>query len=98
MGERTRNLLHINKIPAFRVWMREKGYSLAEKKGIYEVARFSNPSVKGPLKTVILFMRDGASEHATVQKSAHGLVLDFIHHDKEGDGSVNQEPQDDQKR
>ena len=78
MGERRRNLLHIKKIQAFKAWMRGQGYDLAPKKGIHEVARFTNPSVKGDLRTVILFMKDGASEHVTVQGAAVGLVQDFI--------------------
>lgn len=84
MGDQRRNLLHIKQIQAFKAWMRGKGYVLAPKKGSYEVARFTNSSIKGDLKTVILFMKDGASEHVTVQGAAVGLVLDFINEDKGG--------------
>ena len=69
-----RGLLARTHLPAFRAWLAERGWVEQPKKGGYEVARFTHPSEK-PL---ILFERETATVHVTVQEKDWPLVRQFI--------------------
>ena len=71
MAERC--LLHKNKLHQFQVWLESKGYTIFPCKGLYEVLR----ARKGK-DTVIIYERNSAKEHLTVQQKDYGLVRQFI--------------------
>ena len=76
MAERC--LLHKNKLYQFQVWLESKGYTLQPVKGLYEVLR-----AKKGKDTVIIYERNSAKEHLTVQQKDHWLVRQFIRESKE---------------
>lgn len=69
-----RGLLARTHLPAFRAWLAERGWVEQPKKGGYEVARFTHPTEK-PL---ILYEREGATVHVTVQEKDWRMVREFI--------------------
>lgn len=71
MAERC--LLHQNKLELFKWWLTTKGYELLSTKGIYEVLRAKNGK-----NTVIIFKKDRAKEHLSVQQKDYKLVRQFI--------------------
>lgn len=79
MAYAERGLLHKNKLNAFKEWLITKGYEIQNTKGIYEVLR-----AKKDKNTVIIFVKDRAKAHLTVQDKDRRLVWEFI---KERKGS-----------
>ena len=71
MAERC--LLHQNKLDLLKWWLSSKGYEIQTTKGIYEVLR-----AKKDKDTVIIFKKDGAKEHLSVQQKDHKLIRQFI--------------------
>lgn len=70
---KSRCLLHKNKLELFANWLKDNGYNVVETKGIYEVLRATKDK-----ETVIIFTRDNAKEHYTVQGKDYALVKQFI--------------------
>lgn len=75
MAERC--LLHKNKLEAFKEWLIRKGYEIQDTKGFYEVLR-----AKKDKNTVIIFAKDRAKEHLSVQDKDRRLVWEFIKDNK----------------
>lgn len=71
MAERC--LLHQNKLDLLKWWLSSRGYEIQATKGIYEVLRAN----KGK-DTVIIFKKNGAKEHLSVQQKDHKLIRQFI--------------------
>lgn len=71
MAERC--LLHQNKLDLLKWWLSSRGYEIQATKGIYEVLR-----AKKDKDTVIIFKKDGAKEHLSVQQKDHRLIRQFI--------------------
>ena len=71
MAERC--LLHKNKIEPLKIWLTSFGYELHPTKGIYEVLR-----AKKGNDTIIIFKKDQAKEHLTVQQKDEKLIRKFI--------------------
>lgn len=69
----TRNLLHKSKLNAFADWLVENGYTVVEPKGDYEVLRAVKENAP-----VIIYTRQKAKEHYTVQGKDYSLVKQFI--------------------
>ena len=74
-----RCLLHLNKLDSFALWLEAKGYKVQPTKGQYEALRAKNDK-----DTVIVFKKNGAKEHLSVQQKDHRLVRQFIRSYKEG--------------
>lgn len=75
MSDRTRNLLHKNKLEVFKGWCEGMGFELPETKGDYEVLR-----VKTPDGLAIIHERLGArGDHYTTHGYATELVKGFIY-------------------
>ena len=79
MAERC--LLHQNKLDLLKWWLSSKEYEIQTPKGIYEVLR-----AKKGKDTVIIFKKDNAKEHLTVQQKDHRLIRQFIREIKEIEG------------
>ena len=71
MAERC--LLHQNKLDLLKWWLSSRGYEIQATKGIYEVLR-----AKKDKDTVVIFKKDGAKEHLSVQQKDHKLIRQFI--------------------
>lgn len=71
MAERC--LLHKNKLELFKWWLSSRGYDIQPVKGLYEVLR-----AKKDHDTVIVYERNKAKEHLTVQQKDYQLVRRFI--------------------
>ena len=71
MAERC--LLHQNKLDLLKWWLSSKGYEMQATKGIYEVLR-----AKKNKDTIIIFRKDGAKEHLSVQDKDYKLIRQFI--------------------
>lgn len=71
MAERC--LLHKNKLELLKWWLSSRGYEIQNTKGIYEVLR-----AKKRKETIIIFEKDRAKEHLTVQQKDHKLIRQFI--------------------
>ena len=71
MAERC--LLHKNKLEHFKWWLSSRGYEIQPVKGLYEVLR-----AKKDRDTVIVYHRNEAKEHLTVQQKDYHLVRQFI--------------------
>ena len=71
MAERC--LLHKNKLEHFKWWLSSRGYAIQPVKGMYEVLR-----AKKDHDTVIVYERNKAKEHLTVQQKDYQLVRQFI--------------------
>ena len=71
MAERC--LLHQNKLDLFKWWLTSKGYEIQATKGDYEVLR-----AKKGKDTVIIFKKDNAKEHLSVQQKDYRLMIQFI--------------------
>ena len=71
MAERC--LLHQNKLELLKWWLSSKGYEIQPIKGIYEVLR-----AKKDKETIIIYKKDSAKEHLTVQQKDHKLIRQFI--------------------
>lgn len=71
MAERC--LLHKNKLELFEWWLASRGYDIQPVKGLYEVLRAKKDS-----DTVIVYERNKAKEHLTVQQKDYHLVRQFI--------------------
>lgn len=78
MAERC--LLHKNKLDLFKWWLSSKGYEIQQPKGTYEVLR-----AKKDKNTIIIFQKDKAKEHLTVQQKDYSLIRQFIKESKEVD-------------
>ncbi|QYU58197.1 hypothetical protein K1728_01930 [Weissella confusa] len=69
-----RNLLHLNDVAAFGDFLvSEKGYALQKTTNIYEVLR-----AKRPGRTVIVYEKDVAKEHASILDKDQALVREFL--------------------
>lgn len=75
----TRNLLHKSKLNMFADWLVENGYTVVEPKGAYEVLRAVKENAP-----VIIYTRENAKEHYTVQGKDYALVKQFIKEIKNG--------------
>lgn len=80
MAERC--LLHQNKLDLFKWWLSSKGYEIQSPKGTYEVLR-----AKKGKNTVVLFKKDRAKEHLTVQDKDYSLVRQFIRETRGADNA-----------
>ena len=67
---RSRNLLHLNKVDDFALWMNTKGWGTQDTVGAYEVLRMKHPLSSDLL---IVYQKIGA-EHCTV----YGNGLHFV--------------------
>ena len=76
MAERC--LLHQSKLNLLKWWLSSRGYEIQATKGIYEVLRAN----KGK-DTVIIFKKNGAKEHFSVQQKDHKLIRQFIRETRE---------------
>ena len=76
MAERC--LLHKNKLDLLKWWLSSKGYEIQATKGCYEVLR-----AKKSKDTVIVFKKDNAKEHLSVQQKDYRLIRQFIRETKE---------------
>jgi hypothetical protein len=84
MAERC--LLHKNKLDLLKWWLSSKGYEIQAIKGYYEVLR-----AKKDKSTVIIFKKDNAKEHLSVQQKDYRLIRQFIRESKEMVGDSNAE-------
>ena len=75
MAERC--LLHQNKLELLKWWLSSRGYEIQTPKGIYEVLR-----AKKDKDTVVIFKKDNAKEHLSVQQKDHWLIRQFIRETK----------------
>lgn len=73
-----RYLLHKSKLEKLREWLENNGYEILPTKGQYEVLR-----AKKDKNTVIIFTRENAKEHYTVQGKDTKLIRAFIRENKE---------------
>lgn len=80
MAERC--LLHLSKVREFGAWIESKGFVLAETRSEYEILR-----AKKPGRTVIVYKRADAKQHASVMERDYRLVRTFIDETKGGDAS-----------
>lgn len=71
MAERC--LLHQNKLDLLKWWLTSKGYEIQATKGNYEVLRANKDK-----DTIIIFKKDNAKEHLSVQQKDHRLIRQFI--------------------
>ena len=71
MAERC--LLHQNKLNLLKWWLTSKGYEIQATKGNYEVLRANKDK-----DTIIIFKKDNAKEHLSVQQKDHRLIRQFI--------------------
>ena len=71
MAERC--LLHQNKLDLLKWWITSKGYEIQATKGDYEVLRANKDK-----DTIIIFKKDNAKEHFSVQQKDHRLIRHFI--------------------
>jgi hypothetical protein len=76
---RKRDLLHVNKLDAFKAWCERKGLIILEspEKAIYEALRLDNPADTPGVPHIIFYLRNGA-QHVTVPKEGVELVREFI--------------------
>lgn len=77
MSERTRNLLHPNKLDDFRQWAEAAGYTVEATKGAYEVLRLR----KGAAPPLIFHKRD-RTDHITTFGAGTSLVQRWLHRRK----------------
>jgi hypothetical protein len=75
MAERC--LLHQNKLDLLKWWLTSKGYEIQATKGNYEVLRANKDK-----DTIIIFKKDNAKEHLSVQQKDHRLIRQFIRESK----------------
>lgn len=75
-----RNLMHRNHLVPFLDWARGQGWTRAALRGSYEVLRLTRP---GDLP-VIVYERDGAPEHLTLQKNGERVFREFLRDRKAG--------------
>lgn len=75
-----RCLLHKNKLDLFKWWLSSRGYEIQPPKGIYEVLR-----AKKDKNTVVIFKKDNAKEHLSVQQKDCWLIRQFIREIKRSD-------------
>jgi len=73
-NRRRRNLLHINKLEEFKMWLQEHGWKECPVKGAYEVLRMRHPNEKPPL---LIYTRVG-KEHLTVYGKGIELVYMWL--------------------
>ena len=62
---RSRNELHINKLPEFKEWLEGKGWTERETKDPYEALRMTRRGKYGN-KTLLVHLKDRAKEHCTI--------------------------------
>lgn len=82
MAERC--LLHKNKLDLLKWWLSSKGYEIQATKDVYEVLR-----AKKDKSTIIIYKKDNAKEHLTVQQKDHILIRQFIKETKYLSDGVN---------
>lgn len=75
-----RNLLHFNKLTAFRDYMEAKGWISAPTKGDYEVLRLVKPKEKP-----IIMYRKFDCDHVTFEERHFGIVRQFIFDNRKGE-------------
>ena len=80
MAERC--LLHLSKVHDFGTWLERRGFVLVETRGEYEVLR-----AKKLGRTVIVYKRADAKQHASVMERDYHLVRTFINETKGSDAS-----------
>ena len=68
-----RRLLAISDIPLFSEWLASRGWKILETNGDYECLR-----AKRNNETLILFARDGAKVHVSIQDKDVPVVREFI--------------------
>lgn len=73
-----RYLLHKSKLEKLKEWLKNNGYEILPTKGTYEVLR-----AKKDKNTVIIFTRENAKEHYSVQGKDIKLIREFIRDSKE---------------
>lgn len=81
MAERC--LLHKNKLELLKWWLSSRGYEIQNTKGIYEVLR-----AKKGKNTIIIFEKDRAKEHLTVQQKDDKLIRQFIRETRSSSSSA----------
>lgn len=75
----SRDMLHLKRVPEFGAWLEAQGYVLSQpKQCACEVLR-----AKKPGRTIIVYKRIDAKEHASVMDRDYGLVRRFIRDAKE---------------
>lgn len=82
MAERC--LLHKNKLDLLKWWLSSRGYEIQATKGFYEVLR-----AKKDKSTVIVYKKDNAKEHLSVQQKDYRLIRQFIRETRELMGEDN---------
>lgn len=70
-----RNTLALSKIDDFKSWLLANGWEIVECKGLYEILRARHPNRSKPL---IVYKRDSATVHATVQDSDFKIIRQFL--------------------
>jgi hypothetical protein len=74
MGNRRRNLLHRDKLEAFRLWAKQQGYKEDDNLGQYQVLRLRPPDGSG----LIVFYERLAGDHLTSFDEGTSLVQQWI--------------------
>lgn len=73
-----RGKLHLNHLPKFKEFLYDFGYDdVPMDPGSYQVLKMTNEQMKGPRKTVIVYLKAGA-EHLSVQEKDQHLLDLFM--------------------
>ena len=70
-----RHTLHINQLEDFKAWLIKDGWEVEELKGLYEVLRARKTGRRFPL---IVYKKDSAKQHLTLQERDLGVVRAFL--------------------
>ena len=73
-----RGSLHKSHLVEFTAFMIERGYSSEKTGDGYEVRRFVNRAIKGPMRTVLVFERENAKQHLSMQDKDWPIFNDFM--------------------
>lgn len=73
---RSRPYLHIDHVPLFEKYWQDRGWKTEPNKGVYDVLRMRHPDVPEPI--VIIYRKDKAKEHCTVQSRGYNMAVQFI--------------------
>lgn len=77
-----RDLLHRNKLDAFRNWVSTKGYIIHPGSNHdYEVLRIEKSSSSGNTPHLVFYQKD-RYQHVTIPKGTENLVREFIRHSR----------------
>ena len=80
-----RDVLHKNKLEAFKKWLIADGWELQDLKGTYEVLRARKVGKDRPL---IIYSKMDAKEHLSVDKRDMGVVGAFLRGDTDGSNNI----------